>query len=305
MSSYNGERFINEQIDSILSQEEVDVHLLVRDDGSSDKTVCLLNEYVCRYPKQVDIILAKVQENGTEVADVQKQIDDAVAKMQTLTQQFSKIDFNLYVHKDELDDIISQGYVELPVEGSERQHLHSHDGKELSFKKPLIDHDITLSKQGVAADAYATGRRIDDLDNGLTQLNQEIYKTFDTKGNAQDLKNKILANASDITNLSGRISVNSSNITQAQKGLDGKANASDIINLSGLINANQLHIAQAQKDITALQKAKPDLSGYETTTAAKTLADRITALENKKPIKAISQDDAVAKSKNSNDDYYW
>lgn len=39
MSSYNGERFIKEQIDSILSQEDVDVHLLVRDDGSSDKTV--------------------------------------------------------------------------------------------------------------------------------------------------------------------------------------------------------------------------------------------------------------------------
>ena len=257
------------------------------------------------YQKQVDDILAKIQKNGTEVADVEKQINDAVAKMQTLTQQFSKIDFTLYVHKDDLEGIISQGYVELPVEGSERQQLHSHDGKELSFKKPLIDNDTTLSKQGSAADAYAVGRRINDLDTGLTQLNQEIYKTFDTKENAQDLKNEILDNAGDIISLSGRISVNSSNITQAQKALDGKANASDIISLSGLINANQLHIAQAQKDITALQNAKPDLSGYETTAAAKTLADRITALENRKPIKANSQDDAVAKSKNSNDEYYW
>ena len=80
---------------------------------------------------------------------------------------------------------------------------------------------------------------------------------------------------------------------------------SDITSLSDLINANQSQIAQAQKDITALQKAKPDLSGYETTTAVKTLADRITALENKKPIRAWSQNDAVAKSQSSNDEYYW
>ena len=296
------------------------------------------NSTTQNYQKQVDDILAKVQENGTEVADVQKRVNDTIAKMQDLTKQFSKVDFTQYAHKDDL----IEGYVELPVEGSERQQLHSHDGKALSFKKPLVNYDATLSKQGSAADAYAVGRRINDLDTGVTQLNQEIYNTFDTKGNAQDLKNEILANSSDITNLSGRIDANQSNITQAQKALDGKANSSDIISLSGLINANRLHItqlqqqcgslqgtvngkanssdiislsglinanrsniSQAQKDITALQKAKPDLSGYETTTAAQTLSARITALENKKPIKADSQDDAVTKSKNSNDDYYW
>ncbi|NRO92828.1 BppU family phage baseplate upper protein [Lactobacillus helveticus] len=257
------------------------------------------------YQKQVDDILAKIQKNGTEVADVQKQVNDAVAKMQDLTKQFSKIDFTLYVHKDDLEGVISQGYVELPVEGSERQQLHGHDGKALSFKKSLIDIDRSLSQEGKPADAGATGKKLNEINSSLEQLNQEIYKTFDTKENAQDLKNEILANSSDITNLSGRIDTNQSNIAQVQKALDGKANSSDIISLSGLINANQLHITQAQKDITALQKAKPDLSGYETTTAVKTLVDRITALENKKPIKAISQDDAVAKSKNSNDDYYW
>ena len=33
MASYNGIPFISEQIDSILSQAEVDVRLFVRDDG--------------------------------------------------------------------------------------------------------------------------------------------------------------------------------------------------------------------------------------------------------------------------------
>lgn len=45
MASYNGIPFISEQIDSILSQTEVDVRLFVRDDGSSDGTRDLLQRY--------------------------------------------------------------------------------------------------------------------------------------------------------------------------------------------------------------------------------------------------------------------
>ena len=45
LSTYNGERYINEQIKSILSQKDVDVHLLIRDDGSKDKTVDIIEEY--------------------------------------------------------------------------------------------------------------------------------------------------------------------------------------------------------------------------------------------------------------------
>ena len=45
MSTYNGELFLKEQIDSILSQEGVDVRLLVRDDGSKDNTCSILSDY--------------------------------------------------------------------------------------------------------------------------------------------------------------------------------------------------------------------------------------------------------------------
>ena len=49
MSTYNGERFLKEQIDSILSQEGVEVRLLVRDDGSKDHTCEILEEYASKY----------------------------------------------------------------------------------------------------------------------------------------------------------------------------------------------------------------------------------------------------------------
>lgn len=45
MSSYNGELYIEEQINSILHQIGVDVYLYVRDDGSSDKTIQILEKY--------------------------------------------------------------------------------------------------------------------------------------------------------------------------------------------------------------------------------------------------------------------
>lgn len=45
MSTYNGMDFIEEQIESILSQTNCDVHLLVRDDGSTDTTIDILKSY--------------------------------------------------------------------------------------------------------------------------------------------------------------------------------------------------------------------------------------------------------------------
>ena len=45
MSTYNGEEYLRTQIDSILSQKDVDVCLYIRDDGSEDKTVEIINEY--------------------------------------------------------------------------------------------------------------------------------------------------------------------------------------------------------------------------------------------------------------------
>ena len=45
LSSYNGELYIKEQIKSVLSQKQVQVDLFIRDDGSSDKTIDLINEF--------------------------------------------------------------------------------------------------------------------------------------------------------------------------------------------------------------------------------------------------------------------
>ncbi len=50
MSTYNGEKYLKEQLESILAQDGVKVSLLVRDDGSADNTLPLLTEYASHYP---------------------------------------------------------------------------------------------------------------------------------------------------------------------------------------------------------------------------------------------------------------
>lgn len=49
LSTYNGEMYVREQLDSILQQKDVDVVLHVRDDGSKDSTVAILTEYAAKH----------------------------------------------------------------------------------------------------------------------------------------------------------------------------------------------------------------------------------------------------------------
>ena len=43
MSTYNGEKYLREQVKSIFQQEQVKVSLYVRDDGSTDNTIKIIN----------------------------------------------------------------------------------------------------------------------------------------------------------------------------------------------------------------------------------------------------------------------
>lgn len=45
MSTYNGEKYLQEQIDCILNQVGVQVYLYIRDDGSTDSTISILEKY--------------------------------------------------------------------------------------------------------------------------------------------------------------------------------------------------------------------------------------------------------------------
>ena len=46
MATYNGETYLRDQLESLINQENVDIEILVGDDGSTDKTLDILKEYV-------------------------------------------------------------------------------------------------------------------------------------------------------------------------------------------------------------------------------------------------------------------
>lgn len=52
MSTYNGEKYLTEQIESIQKQTNNNWHLYIRDDGSTDKTPIILSEFT-KYDKRI------------------------------------------------------------------------------------------------------------------------------------------------------------------------------------------------------------------------------------------------------------
>lgn len=56
MSTYNGESFLHQQINSILSQTYTNWRLIIRDDGSSDATKTIIESYTLSHPDKIIIV---------------------------------------------------------------------------------------------------------------------------------------------------------------------------------------------------------------------------------------------------------
>jgi len=53
LCTYNGERYLREQLDSLLKQTVDDYLICIRDDGSGDATPTILEEYTAKYPERI------------------------------------------------------------------------------------------------------------------------------------------------------------------------------------------------------------------------------------------------------------
>ena len=83
MSTYNGEKYLREQIDSILMQDcekkgVAKLRLLIRDDGSKDSTREILAEYASRYPGQVSWYQGENKGVIQSFFDLIKKSDDGI-----------------------------------------------------------------------------------------------------------------------------------------------------------------------------------------------------------------------------------
>ena len=55
MTTYQGETYLKEQMDSILAQDYPHWRLIVRDDGSQDATMLLLSAYANAHPDKISV----------------------------------------------------------------------------------------------------------------------------------------------------------------------------------------------------------------------------------------------------------
>lgn len=67
MCTYNGEKYIKEQIDSILNQTYQNFVLFIRDDNSTDDTKEIINEYVKKYNgKIIEVVDEKIAKGASK-----------------------------------------------------------------------------------------------------------------------------------------------------------------------------------------------------------------------------------------------
>lgn len=90
MATYNGERFVSEQIESILQQKDVDVTLIISDDGSTDHTP--------------DIVHNFINKNDSVILCNESRIGGSAKNFYTLMSQASLLDYDFVALSDQ-DDV--------------------------------------------------------------------------------------------------------------------------------------------------------------------------------------------------------
>jgi len=66
MATYNGEKYIRQQLNSILQQDYDNWNLIIRDDCSSDNTVQIIEEYQSKFPQKIKLIHAEAPSGSAQ-----------------------------------------------------------------------------------------------------------------------------------------------------------------------------------------------------------------------------------------------
>lgn len=311
---------INTQRDAALDQANKQFTQKLADlqsdyDNWKDKTVA-------DFKAMVDLIKQQITQNNTKLDQANAKMDDFSKELQKAETEFNSVDFTKFAKLTDLANYYTKADTYNRTEIDQKV--------DNAGKVKTVDNIQPDSNGNVQTDHYTKSETTQKLATKLS------FVKCDSPQAAYDASNKPADDGSLVIGIydpndgptqavigDKTITISSlyeslqnlqtqvSGLSNLQSLIDGKANSADVytkVQVDQMIaSAGKVKTVNGtQPDNTGnISIAIPDISGKADKTDVNNLSNRITALENKKPIKASSQDDAVAKSQSSNNEYYW
>lgn len=274
------------------------------------------NKTVADFNSTVDPIKKAIEQNNDTLTQVTKSVAE-------VKKEFDSVDFTKFAKLSDLSNYYTKAEVDARLSSAGRvktvdniqpdssgnittdHYTKSQTDQKLGQKITFVKCDSPQAAHDVSTRPAADGSIV----IGIYDMNDEPSQAVvgDQKINIEWLYNHF-----------NDLSTQVSGLSSLQSLINGKANSADVYTKSdtdNIVNTLKGLIANAGKVKTVnnvqpdssgnINIPAPDLSGKADKSDITNLSNRVTALENKRPVKASSQDDAVAKSQNSNNEYYW
>ena len=130
MATYNGEKYLREQLDSIINQSCTEWKLFISDDGSTDNTVKILIDYKNKYPDKIELI------------NLNKRMGGAKENFIFLVNNCPKADY--YMFSDQ-DDVWDKDKIETLLHCIKNDK--STEGKLVHCKVSVVDENLNLIRE--------------------------------------------------------------------------------------------------------------------------------------------------------------
>jgi len=130
LAVYNGEKYLHQQLDSIVNQSYKDWKLYIRDDGSLDDSLLIINKFIADYPDKLKLVDDNLKNLGS---------------CNNFFQILKNVDADYYMFADQ-DDVWNTDKIEITL------HHFINCEKKDEIKKPLLLHtdlevvDINLNR---------------------------------------------------------------------------------------------------------------------------------------------------------------
>lgn len=159
MAVYNGEKYIAEQIESILNQTFTDWMLFIRDDGSTDLTVEIVERIAAKYPDKIELIHKSILSGGSPEKNF-------ASILKWVTEHYP---FNYFMFSDQ-DDFWLRGKIEKTYKVMKETETVA--GGPILVHTDLKVVDSELKESGSSFFAYrALNPQIKDINHLLVQNN--------------------------------------------------------------------------------------------------------------------------------------